>query len=187
MAVKLSRAVFAGLAIGLGGWAYLMAPNPIIGAIIFACGLLTVRLYGLHLFTGKVQYILTKENPWYYYPLVLLCNFFGIMIVAAMSITMVHEAAIPIATAKATQAWYIAYAKGVGCGMLMSLATYQKTPLWVTVMAVATFILAGFNHCIADFYYMLTGGIFSWNLLLTILGNIIGGLFLSPQRLKTNT
>ena len=81
----------------------------------------------------------------------------------------------------------IAYAKGVGCGMLMSLATYQKTPLWVTVMAVATFILAGFNHCIADFYYMLTGGIFSWNLLLTILGNIIGGLFLSPQRLHSNT
>ena len=71
--------------------------------------------------------------------------------------------------------------------MLMSLATYQKTPLWVTVMAVATFILAGFNHCIADFYYMLTGGIFSWNLLATIAGNIIGGIFLSAQGLKANT
>jgi formate/nitrite transporter FocA (FNT family) len=94
--------------------------------------------------------------------------------------------AVPIATAKAAQLWYIAYAKGIGCGMLMSLATYQKTPLWVTVMAVATFILAGFNHCIADFYYMLVGGVFSWNLLLTILGNIVGGLFLSPQRLKSN-
>ena len=187
MASKLSRAIFAGLAIGLGGWAYLMAPNPIIGAIIFACGLLTVRLYGLHLFTGKVQYMMTKENPWYYYPLVLLCNFFGIMIVATVSLTMAHEAAVPIATAKAAQAWYIAYAKGVGCGMLMSLATYQKTPLWVTVMAVATFILAGFNHCIADFYYMLTGGIFSWNLLATIAGNIIGGIFLSAQGLKSNT
>ena len=141
MASKLSRAVFAGMAIALGGWAFLSASNPIIGAIIFACGLLTVRLYGLHLFTGKVQYIPTGENPWYYYPLVLLCNFFGVMIVATVSMTMVHEAALPIVTAKATQAWYIAYAKGVGCGMLMSLATYQKTPLWVTVMAVATFIL----------------------------------------------
>ena len=100
---------------------------------------------------------------------------------------MVHEAAVPIATAKAAQLWHITYAKGIGCGMLMSLATYQKTPLWVTVMAVATFILAGFNHCIADFYYMLVGGVFSWNLLLTILGNIVGGVFLSAQRLKTNT
>ena len=187
MAIKLSRAVFAGIAIALGGWAYLSAPNPIIGAIIFACGLLTVRLYGLHLFTGKVQYMITKENPWYYYPLVLLCNFFGVAIVACFSISLVHEAAQAIAIAKQNQLWIGALLKGIGCGMLMSLATYQKTPLWVTVMAVATFILAGFNHCIADFYYMLTGGIFSLNLLLTIIGNIVGGIFLSPQRLKSNT
>ena len=76
--------------------------------------------------------------------------------------------------------------KGVGCGMLMSFATYEKTPLWATVLAVATFILAGFNHCIADFYYMLVGSQFSINLLLTILGNIIGGIIFSAQKL-TNT
>lgn len=187
MAVKLSRAVFAGMAIALGGWAYLLAPNPIIGAVLFACGLLTVRLYGLHLFTGKVQYMITKENPWYYYPSILLCNFFGVMIIACWSIKLAHEPARAIALAKQSQPWIDALLKGIGCGMLMSLATYQKTPLWTTVLAVATFILAGFNHCIADFYYMLVGGIFSWNLLLTILGNIIGGIFLSPQGLKSNT
>ena len=164
-----------------------MAPNPIIGAVLFACGLLTVRLYGLHLFTGKVQYMLTKENPWYYYPLILLCNFFGVMIIACWAIPTVREAAQTIALAKAEQMSYIAFIKGIGCGMLMSLATYQKTPLWVTVLAVATFILAGFNHCIADFYYMLVGGTFSWNLLLTILGNIVGGVFFSAQGLKANT
>ena len=187
MASKLSRAVFAGMAIALGGWAYLSVPNPIIGAIIFACGLLTVRLYGLHLFTGKVQYMITKENPWYYYPLILLCNFFGVMIVGCWSVKLVHESAQVIALAKQNQSLFDAFTKGIGCGMLMSLATYKETPLWVTVMAVATFILAGFNHCIADFYYMLTGGIFSWNLLATIAGNIIGGIFLSAQGLKSNT
>ena len=187
MASKLSKAIFAGLAIGLGGWAYLMAPNPIIGAVIFACGLLTVRLYGLHLFTGKVQYMMTKENPWYYYPLVLLCNFFGVAIIACWSISLVHDAAQTVAIAKQSQLWIDALLKGIGCGMLMSLATYKETPLWVTVLAVATFILAGFNHCIADFYYMLTGGVFSWNLLLTIVGNIIGGIFFSAQGLKANT
>lgn len=187
MLSKLSRAIFAGIAIGLGGWAYLSAPNPLVGAVIFACGLLTVRLYGLHLFTGKVQYMLTKENPWYYYPLVLLCNFFGIAIIACFSRGLVHDAAASIAAAKGAQTMYIAFTKGIGCGMLMSLATYQKTPLWVTVLAVATFIVAGFNHCIADFYYMLVGGQFSINLLFTILGNIIGGLYLSPQLLRSNT
>ena len=187
MANKLSRAVFAGIAIALGGWAYLLAPNPIIGAILFACGLLTVRIYGLHLFTGKVQYMLTNENPWYYYPLILLCNFFGVAIVVVFSYLLAHEPAAQIALAKQSQEWQIALIKGIGCGMLMSLATYKETPFWVTILAVATFILAGFNHCIADFYYMLAGGILSWNLLLTILGNIIGGILLSPQKLHSNT
>ena len=187
MASKLSRAVFAGMAIALGGWAYLSAPNPIIGAVLFACGLLTVRIYKLHLFTGKVQYMLTKENPWYYYPLILLCNFMGVTIIACWSIPLIHETAQSIALAKQSQLWADALFKGIGCGMLMSLATYKETPLWVTVLAVATFILAGFNHCIADFYYMLTGGIFSLNLLITIVGNIIGGVLFSAQGLKVNT
>ena len=184
MISKFSRAIFAGMAIALGGWAYLLAPNPIVGAVLFACGLLTVRLYKLHLFTGKVQFMLTKENPWYYYPIVLLCNFFGVALIATLSHTLVHDAATIIATAKQNQTMTAALEKGIGCGMLMSLATYEKTPLWVTVLAVATFILAGFNHCIADFYYMLVGTTFSWNLLLTIFGNIIGGLLLSPQKLQ---
>ena len=183
---KFSRAIFAGMAIALGGWVYLSAPNPIIGAVIFACGLLTVRLYQLHLFTGIVQFIPTYSNPWYYYPLILLGNFIGVIFIAGFSYVTAHDAAIPVALAKASQPTLTALMKGVGCGMLMSFATYEKTPLWATVLAVATFILAGFNHCIADFYYMLVGGQFSINLLLTILGNIIGGIIFSAQKL-TNT
>ena len=187
MANKLFKAYLAGIAIALGGWAYLSAPNPIIGAVIFACGLLTVRLYGLHLFTGKVQFMVTKEEPWYYYLLVLLCNFIGVVVIAGLSWSLVREQVTTIALAKAAQEPIIALVKGFGCGALMSLATYKETPLWVTALAVATFILAGFNHCIADFYYMLAGSHLSWNLLLTILGNIIGGITLSAQLNKTNT
>ena len=186
MANKLFKAWIAGIAIALGGWAYLSAPNPIIGAVIFACGLLTVRLYGLHLFTGRVQFIGTKEEPWYYYPLILICNFIGVAAIAAISYKTVHEPAVAIATIKFTQDPIIALVKGFGCGMLMSLATYKETPLWVTVLAVATFILAGFNHCIADCYYMLVGKQLSWNLLLTILGNVFGGITLSGKLIKSN-
>lgn len=183
---KFFRAVIAGMAIALGGWAYLLAPNPLIGAVIFACGLLTVRLYQLHLFTGKVQFMITNTNPWYYYPLILLGNFIGVAFIAGISSTTVYHAAIPIAELKSVQPILVALVKGIGCGMLMSLATYEKTPLWVTVLAVATFIIAGFNHCIADFYYMVVGANISFNLVLTILGNIIGGVILSAQRLNSN-
>lgn len=183
---KLCKAVMAGIAIALGGWAYLSAPNPIIGAVIFACGLLTVRLYGLHLFTGKVQFIGTKEEPWYYYPLILICNFIGVAVIAAISYETVREPAAATAAMKFAQHPIIALVKSFGCGMLMSLATYKETPLWVTVLAVATFILAGFNHCIADCYYMLAGRQLSWNLLLTILGNVFGGITLSGKLIKSN-
>ena len=87
---------------------------------------------------------------------------------------------------KFTQHPIIALVKGFGCGMLMSLATYKETPLWVTVLAVATFILAGFNHCIADCYYMLVGKQLSWNLLLTILGTGCGVITLSGKLIKSN-
>ena len=186
MTNKFLKSIIAGFAIGLGGWAYLMAPNPIIGSLLFSCGLLTVRIYGLHLFTGKIQYMITQENPWYYYPLILLGNFFGVALIACLSHMVVHDAAAAVAAAKSAQTMSAALAKGIGCGMLMSFATYKNTPLWATVLGVATFIIAGFNHCIADFYYMLVGGQFSVNLLLTILGNIIGGLLFSAQRLKSN-
>jgi formate/nitrite transporter FocA (FNT family) len=38
------------------------------------------------------------------------------------------------------------------------------------------FILAGFNHCIADFFYLLAGKQFSISWIFTVIGNIIGGL-----------
>lgn len=178
------KALIAGIAIALGGWAYLLAMDPIVGAVIFSCGLLTVRIYGLHLFTGKVQLMVTKENPWYYYPLILLSNFLGVIWITCLSYNTVHDTALALAIAKSSQPLLVAFCKGVGCGMLMSLATYKDTPLWVTPLAVAAFIIAGFNHCIADFYYMLTGGLISWPLCMTILGNIFGGIILSRYLLK---
>ena len=99
---------------------------------------------------------------------------------------MIHESAATIALAKAAQNPFIALAKGIGCGMLMSLATYKETPLWITVLAVATFILAGFNHCIADAYYALAGWNIGTGFVATIMGNIIGGAILLNKNLVDN-
>ena len=181
---KMFKALIAGIAIALGGWAYLLAMDPIVGAIIFSCGLLTVRIYGLHLFTGKVQLMVTKENPWYYYPLILLSNFLGVVWITCLSYNTVHDTALALAIAKSSQPLLVAFCKGVGCGMLMSFATNKETPLWATSLAVATFILAGMNHCIADFYYMLAALTFTYTLISTIIGNIVGGIIFSAQRLK---
>lgn len=62
----------------------------------------------------------------------------------------------------------------------MTLATYKETPLYITVLGVFAFIAAGFNHCIADAFYFLASKQFSLNWLAILLGNIIGGILLSP-------
>ena len=184
------KSVFAGIAIALGCCLYLLAPNPIIGAILFSCGLLCVRIYKLNLFTGKVQFLLTKENPIWFYPLVLIGNLFGVLLIFGITHSLTCSAAEPLALAKASQSFITAFIKGIGCGMLMSLATYKDSPLWMCLLCVPAFILAGFNHCIADAYYALAGRAIGWSFIATIIGNTLGGAILLSncwQDNKSNT
>ena len=184
---KCLKAVLAGIAIALSGWMYLSAPNPTVGAFLFSCGLLSVRIYGLNLFTGKIQYMITKEYKWYNYFIFLIGNLVGVLLIGSMTLTLVKDAVAPIAAAKASQPFITAMVKGFGCGALMSLATYKNSPLWMCFPCVMGFILAGFNHCIADAYYLLTGLTISWSFLATILGNIIGGVAFSNFVCKEQT
>ena len=169
----------AGMAIALGCCLYLLAPNPIIGAVLFSCGLLSVRIYKLHLFTGKIQFMTTTEYSLVYYIIILLANLIGVAFMWWLTRGLVYYAAAPIAAAKAVQPFQLAFIKALGCGMLMSLATYSESPLWMCLICVPAFILAGFNHCIADAYYAMAGGAVGWSFAATILGNICGGILFS--------
>lgn len=172
----LSKSIFAGIAIGLGCWLFLTIENPIYAALLFSCGLLAVRLYKLNLFTGKTQYLWEKSLSIKNYFLILLGNLIGISLIVFLSNLIGTEKVSAIAQTKATQPLLTALSKGIGCGMLMSLATYPTSPLWLSSICVLAFILAGFNHCIADFFYLLAGKQFSINWFFTIIGNVIGGL-----------
>lgn len=172
------KSIMAGMAIALGCCLFLLAPNNIIGAVLFSCGLLCVRIYKLSLFTGKMQYMITELYPIKYYPMILIGNFIGVIIIALCTFGLTHEAAVPVAAAKAAQPFLTALFKGIGCGMLMSLATYQESPLWMCLLCVPAFILAGFNHCVADAYYALAGLNIGTGFVATIIGNIIGGAIL---------
>ena len=166
------------MAIALGCCLYLLAPTPIIGAVLFSCGLLCVRIYGLNLFTGKMQYMTTTKYDFSYYLIVLLGNLVGVGVIAMLTTTLTGNMAAPIAAAKATQPFITALVKGIGCGMLMSLATCSDSPLWMCLICIPAFILAGFNHCIADAYYAAAGGQIGLGFIATIIGNIIGGAIL---------
>ena len=171
-----NKSIFAGIAIGLGCWLFLTIENPICAALLFSCGLLAVRLYKLNLFTGKTQYLWNNSLSIKDYLLILIGNLVGISIVVLISGLIGTEKVSAIAQAKSSQPLLIACSKGIGCGMLMSLATYPDSPLWLSSACVLSFILAGFNHCIADFFYLLAGKQFSISWVFTVIGNIIGGL-----------
>lgn len=66
------------------------------------------------------------------------------------------------------------------CGILMyigvNLFNKQSNPIYAA-MPVATFILSGFNHCVADMFYFTISGASIWvwlTLIPTTIGNILG-------------
>jgi len=186
MANNLIKSTMAGMAIALGCCLYLLAPNPIIGAVLFSCGLLCVRIYGLDLFTGRMQYMTTDKYNFSYYLIILFGNLIGAGVIAMLTTSLTGTAATPIAEAKAAQPFITALIKGIGCGMLMSLTTCPDSPLWMCLICIPAFILAGFNHCIADAYYAVAGMKIGFSFIATIIGNIIGGAIVLNKNLINN-
>ena len=83
--------------------------------------------------------------------------------------------------------------KGVMCGMLMFIAVdFYKTKgsFIATFVAVPVFIMAGFEHSIADMYYFTSA--MMWDLdavlfiILIIIGNALGGIMIPAYRLYIN-
>lgn len=161
------KAILAGLFIGLSCTVYLSVENRIAGSIMFGLGLLTILNWGLNLFTGKVGYI-SKDN-YLHILLILVGNFLGINGVALLIkqtriAEKVMENAAHYAEIKLNDSYLSLFVLAIFCGMLMftAVATYKLFPNvigTVTVFfCVSVFIMAGFEHCIADMYYFTMGG-----------------------------
>ena len=81
----LLKGIYAGIMIGIGGTIYLSVSNQVVGAILFAIGLLTICVYKMNLYTGMIGYIL--ENKLGYLKTLiftLLGNLLGIIITALL-------------------------------------------------------------------------------------------------------
>ncbi|MDY5678768.1 MAG: formate/nitrite transporter family protein [Candidatus Methanomethylophilaceae archaeon] len=181
----LVRAILAGMMIGIGGCVYLGCEVKWVGAILFAVGLFTIFSFRLDLYTGKVGYVFDNDRSYIPYLLVvILGNFIGCLILGLM---MPLDAASNLAQVKLDHYSFLQVLfKGVLCGMLMFIAAdcYKNTKSFIaTFVCVPVFILAGFEHSIADMFYFCSAGAFSVESLVFILtvliGNAIGG-FLIP-------
>lgn len=180
----LVRAILAGMMIGIGGCVYLGCEVKWVGAILFAVGLFTIFSFRLDLYTGKVGYVFDNRPPYLVYLLVVIIgNFIGCLILGLM---MPLDAASALAERKLADYDFLRVLfKGVLCGMLMFIAAdcYKNTKSFIaTFVCVPVFILAGFEHSIADMFYFFVSLEFSLEmvifLVIVIIGNAVGGMLM---------
>lgn len=184
------RAVLAGITIGIGGVVFLSIDIKIVGALMFTVGLYTICVQELNLFTGKVGYLPDRE-PSYIIDLeiIWLGNFCGTYLsalaVKGTRAAGIAETAKAMCQTKLNDNLFSLFLLGIFCGMLMFIAVdgYAKTknPI-ILFLGVGTFILCGFEHCIADMFYFSIAGMWSplafVDILMITLGNSIGGMLI---------
>ena len=182
--------ILAGGMVSIGGAVLLSCDNRYVGALLFCIALLSICWFGFNLYTGKVGFLLRNHSKsalpeafWGLLGNAIGTLLFGLLI--AYALPHLKEAAIAACEKRLTQLPLQTLVRGFGCGILMYTAVWvyreKKTPLGI-LFCIPVFILAGFEHSIADMFYFALAGLFRlqslWFLLLVVLGNSLGGLFI---------
>ena len=176
--------ILAGFLIGMGGIIYLTLGGTV-GALFFSLGLIIIVTFKFNLFTGKAGLLATGEIT----PVELFAiwcgNFIG-AIFGAVAASVLPQAklitnrAAEIVALRVANPPLVNFALGIMCGLLMYIAVtgFAKTSNYLfLIFPVAFFILAGFNHCVADMFYTTLGASHikeMAHLIPTTLGNIVG-------------
>lgn len=157
--IKIIRSSFlSGICIGIAGFGYL-AEKSIIGAVLFAFGLLTVVHYGLKLYTGTAGFIRRGELLQLF--IILLFNIIGclgVSLVARSSPMPLQETATSILQSRLACGPLNGFVLAIGCGFIMTTAvTFSRQGRHLPLLfGVPLFIMCGFPHCVADAFYYLT-------------------------------
>lgn len=194
---KFLNAVLAGIMIGIGATAYLSCDNKYIGALLFTVGLFAICVFGLELYTGKVGYI-PLRRPKYMAEVALAAggNMIGCFLASfALRTDKLYETALTLCSAKLDQPYYRLFLLAVMCGILMYIAVHSYkiqtgfSKLTGIFLCVPAFILCGFEHSIADTFYLCLAGIFTPQaavvLVLTLMGNAVGGMLIPAVQRAT--
>ena len=183
-------------------------PSILVGALLFPVGLLMVCYFKFNLYTGKIGMAFRNKkldkkglNVWEWLAIILVGNAIGAMLVGLIIFlfTLINkESAFSVAVYAVGQSRNMAFDfpgifnmsyKSILCGMLVYIAIYLFNHLdnnfgkVVGIIApISFFVYAGFQHCVANMFYIAAGGVWTWGafvgLLICILGNSLGALLL---------
>lgn len=195
---KFLKSLASGVLIGVGGIVYLSCDIKYIGAFLFSLGLFTICEFGLKLYTGEVGYIVINKGKYYLEVLqTLFGNIVGTLIAGLLTTVAkpeVSQKASVLCEAKLNQSPLQTLILAFFCGALMFIAVnvYKKgagTGRYIGIFtAVPVFILAGFEHCMADMYYFFSAGLMNLSMLayilICIVGNAIGAFAMAYFDIK---
>ena len=143
-----------------------------------------------YLFTGKIGYIVEQHTKQDFLNLDvglfgnLAATFFLGMLLRTV-LPNIGEKAAEMCSAKLAQFPLYTFIRGFFCGILMYLAVSiykEKNSVLGILFCVPVFILCGFEHSIADMFYLGASGIFSVKIILftalVVAGNTFGAIVL---------
>ncbi len=191
--------ILAGIAISIGGCLYLLMENRVLGAVFFSVGLLTVCSQTLHLYTGKVCYMFSRDAIFRaQLPVIWIGNFVGSFTLAGIiRLTRygddIQKRAIKVCNVKLSDSPLSLIMLGIFCGILIYVAVdgycsseTGSVKLACIFFGVTAFILCGAEHCVADMFYFAAAGIVNPKMLAVLLlvtfGNTAGGLLFPMLR-----
>lgn len=160
----LRSSIFAGIAIGAAGSGFLASGiqseiyGPLVGAVLFSFGLMTVLGYRLKLYTGTAGFIEKNELGELFF--VLFGNIIGcccMALLTRMSPMDFQAQAQTILELRLRTGALRCGLLGVGCGFIMTTCVqfaHQKQYLHL-MLGVPLFIVCGFTHCVADAFFYL--------------------------------
>ncbi len=176
------KSILAGIMISIGGSVFLSCENRYVGAFFFSVGLVAVVMLGLNLYTGKIGYVLDNDRAFFADTLLsVVGNLVGCVIVGLMQAP--KGAVVTVVENKLAKSMPAVFADAILCGILIFVCVEifkkKNTPLGI-LLCIPTFILCGFEHSIADMFYVVNARAFTLNaaifLLIVVLGNAVGGL-----------
>ena len=184
------KSISAGILIAIGGSVYLACDIKYVGAVVFSVALLCICFKGYSLYTGKVGFLTVNHEKKDVASLCicLLGNTVSTLICGVLiryALPESGKAAAAGCTVKLSQTMPQTFVRALFCGVLMYLAVSiykEKNTALGIVFCVPAFILAGFEHSIADMFYFGASGIWSVDavifIITVIVGNSVGGVLL---------
>jgi len=197
-------AVMSGCVLGISGTASLLAANlfgsagKVVGACLFALGIYVIITFEMKLFTGMVAGI--PKMPVKDYWQLAVCfvgNMVGVGIVGLivagtpLADTVIPQGASVIEAKFAVDNWALSsFCSSILCGALITLSVWS--PKYApqknisasigVILPIVVFVFCGFDHSVANMLYFYFYGETSLRvmgyILMSILGNIVGGIAL---------